>query len=192
MVDNFLAFINVYPIMNKVYRPAEDSYLLAKHVQENVRNHVLDMGTGSGIQAVTAAKKSIVKRVVAVDINPLALDKARKLATDEGVHDKIEFIESDLFENVEGKYDWIIFNAPYLPSEGFDALSWSGGTQGSEIILRFLKDAQNFLTDEASILLVYSSRTSLPEFDSNFKVDVLEEAPMFFETIYCVKIQVIK
>jgi release factor glutamine methyltransferase len=150
------------------------------------------MGTGSGIQAVTAAKKSTVKHVVAVDINPIALDNARKRAIEEGVDAKIEFVESDLFENVEGKFDWIIFNAPYLPAEGFDDLSWEGGIQGKEIILRFLEDAPNFLSRGGSILLVYSSLTSLPDFNSSLKVIVLEEAPLFFETLYCVKIQVLK
>jgi release factor glutamine methyltransferase len=178
--------------MKKVYRPAEDSYLLAKYVKKYVRNHVLDMGTGSGIQAVTAARKSTVKRVVAVDINPIALDTARRRAIEEGVNDKIEFIESDLFENVEDKFDWIIFNAPYLPSEGFNDFSWEGGKQGNEIILRFLKDAPSFLSGDGSILLVYSSITNLREFNSGLKVDVLEEVSMFFETLFCVKIKVIE
>jgi release factor glutamine methyltransferase len=192
IVVNFLTSIDVYPTMKKAYSPAEDSYLLAKYVQSYVGNHVLDMGTGSGIQAVTAAKKSSVKHVVAVDINPIALEKAKKRAIEEGVNDKIEFIESDLFDKVEGKFDWIIFNAPYLSSEGFDDLSWEGGIQGNEIILRFLEDAPNFLSKGGSILLVYSSLTNLPDFNSSLKFEVLEEVPLFFETLYCVKIQVLK
>ena len=61
--------------MGEVYRPAEDSHLLSKHVNRLVHGEVLDMGTGSGIQAITAALKQEVESVVAVDINPKALTK---------------------------------------------------------------------------------------------------------------------
>ena len=93
--------------MDEVYKPREDSYILAKHVENNVFGHVLDMGTGSGIQAVVAAKKPEVVKVVAVDLNPRALDAAKVLAVNEGVYNKIEFICSDLFENVEDRFDCV-------------------------------------------------------------------------------------
>ncbi len=71
--------------MKDVYRPAEDSYLLAKHVESTVSGNVLDMGTGSGIQAVTAAMKPEVESVLAVDINPEALREAERRAESEGI-----------------------------------------------------------------------------------------------------------
>ncbi|MCX6643403.1 MAG: class I SAM-dependent methyltransferase, partial [Candidatus Bathyarchaeota archaeon] len=77
----------------------------------------MDMGTGSGIQAVAAAKKIEVTEVTAVDINSTALEAAKRMAKKNGVSCKIRFIESNLFNSIEDKYDWIIFNAPYLPTE---------------------------------------------------------------------------
>ncbi len=56
-----------------IYEPAEDSYLLQEVVREEVHGRVLDVGTGSGIQALSAAKSSRVREVVAVDINPDAV-----------------------------------------------------------------------------------------------------------------------
>ena len=112
--------------MEDVYQPGEDSYLLARHVRRLVHGEVLDMGTGSGIQAVEAAAKPEVSRIVAVDVSPAALEAAKRRAESGGVVWKIEFIHSDLFEKVKGVFDWIVFNPPYLPSEGdADEASWA-------------------------------------------------------------------
>ena len=94
----------------KVYEPQEDSYLLQKYVLKycNKKFVVLDMCTGSGIQAITAAK--IAEKVMAVDINKEALSYAESEAKKET---NITFIHSDLFEKIPNiKFDLIIFNLP--------------------------------------------------------------------------------
>jgi release factor glutamine methyltransferase len=174
--------------MEEFYRPREDSYLLAEHVRSLVQGEVLDMGTGSGIQAVEAARKPVVSRVVAVDVNPAAVESAKTLAERRGVADKVEFVASDLFENVEGVYDWIVFNPPYLPGEGqADEASWVGGETGAETVRRFLRGAHSHLKKNGGILLVYSSQTGLTADDfDGYKVEKLGERRLFFETIFCV------
>jgi len=170
--------------MEDVYRPAEDSYMLAKHVGSLVSGHVLDMGTGSGIQAVTAALKQEVESVLAVDITPEALGEAEKRADNAGVSEKISFLLSDLFDEVNGRYNWIIFNSPYLPSEGeADEHAWAGG---AELIERFLGDAQDHLESGGSILLIYSN-LSEPDM-GGYDVDILEEMGLFFEKLFCVRL----
>jgi release factor glutamine methyltransferase len=178
--------------MEKVYEPREDSFLLSKWVEKLVQGSVLDMGTGSGIQAVTAAKNPKVTKVLAVDINPKALDATKKRAADEGISHKIELVLSDLFENVEGEFDWILYNAPYLPSEGVaNEESWTGGETGAENIIRFLEQAQAYLVNNGSILLIYSSETGLRKFHFGYEIEVLESRSLFFETIYCVKLSLL-
>jgi release factor glutamine methyltransferase len=174
----------------EVYRPAEDSYLLAKYVEKLVHGRVLDMGTGSGIQAVTAARKTEVNHVTAVDLNPNALNAAKKMALEEGVSEKIEFLLSDLYENVSCCFDWILFNTPYLPSEGdVDELSWAGGPKGSEMIKRFLNESCSFLSEEGSILMIYSSLSSMEKEDfDGYEYTILEEKSLFFEKLYCVRL----
>ena len=170
--------------MEDVYRPAEDSYLLAKHVELLVAGSVLDMGTGSGIQAVSAAMKPSVESVMAVDINPAALEEAKKRAEREGVSGKLTFVISDLFHEVNGRFDWIIFNSPYLPSEGeADERAWAGGAQ---LIERFLTEARDHLEPGGSILLIYSS-LSEPDM-RGYKVKLLEEIGQFFEKLFCVRL----
>jgi len=174
--------------MENVYRPGEDSYLLARHVRRLVHGEVLDMGTGSGIQAVEAAVKPEVSRVVAVDVSPAAVEAAKRRAESRGVVGKIEFIRSDLFENVEGVFDWIVFNPPYLPSEGdADEASWAGGETGAETVRRFLHDAHSHLKKRGSVLMVYSGHSGLDEDDfRGYIVEKLDELSLFFETLFCV------
>ena len=174
--------------MEHVYRPGEDSYLLATHVRRLVHGEVLDMGTGSGIQAVEAAAKLEVSRVVAVDVNQAALEEARRRAEIAGVVAKICFFPSDLFEDVEGVFDWIVFNPPYLPGDGdTDEASWAGGETGAETVRRFLRDARSHLKKRGSVLMIYSDYTGLTASDFNgYKVEKLDEKSLFFETLFCV------
>lgn len=172
-----------------IYRPAEDSYLLQRHVERLVEGSVLDMGTGSGIQAVAAAKKPNVRCVVAVDIDPAAVEAARGRAEEAHVSHKMCFINSDLFANVEGRFDWMVFNPPYLPSEGgVEDRTWDGGGTGRETILRFLEGAKEHLTPGGSILLIYSSEAGIEAEPYGYKLEVIEEKRLFFETLYCARL----
>ena len=180
--------------MGHVYEPAEDSLLLRRHVDDRVRGSVLDMGTGSGVQAVAAASKPEVSRVVAMDIDPGAVKAARRRATDAGVSDKIEFRVGDLFKGLEGeRFDWIVFNPPYLPSEGgADEPSWSGGRRGAEVVERFLSEAAGYLKPGGGILLVYSTLSGLDigRIEEHYSIEVLEDLPLFFEHLFCALLRV--
>lgn len=164
-----------------IYEPAEDSFLLQKYVKKYAKGKVLDLGTGSGIQALTAFKKT--KNVLAVDINPSAVEQLKK----KGIKARI----SDLFSNVKGKFDLIIFNPPYLPEDEREpqdsSTATTGGKKGYETIERFLKQAKKFLKKDGKILLVFSSLTGNIEnlfnkYGYGFKK--LEEKKLFFEKIY--------
>jgi release factor glutamine methyltransferase len=173
--------------VESVYRPSDDSYLLLKHVEELVRGSVLDMGTGSGIQAVAAALKPEVVYVLAVDISPEAVEAAKERATHAGVISKMRFQVSDLFTNVKERFDWIIFNPPYLPSEGdIEDPTWASGENGGKTIECFLEGAASHLELGGSILMIISSETGLSKGDYRYVWNVLEEKTLFFETLYCV------
>ena len=148
------------------------------------------MGTGSGFLAVEAASDPRVDRVVAVDIDLDALESARRRAGAADVVDVVEFVLGDLFEGLEGeRFDLMMFNPPYLPSEGeADEPSWSGGAKGNEVILRFLEGADAHLASGGEILMIYSSESglSLAVFDGKYSATILEELPLFFERLYCV------
>ena len=176
--------------MAGVYKPAEDTLLLLKHAKRLVAGDILEMGTGSGYIAVKLSRLPGVRRVVGADIDPKAVELARNNAIDAGIADTVRFIESDLFQNLgDSRFDWILFNPPYLPSEGdIDELSWAGGRTGGELLTRFLSEAPSHLSSGGIILAIVSSQTNL-DFDkagSQYKIEVLEEVSLFFETLSCV------
>jgi release factor glutamine methyltransferase len=147
-----------------VYEPDEDSFLLADNLDIARGARVLDMGTGTGILALTAAKKASL--VVGVDVNPKAVALAKENAKANGIKNA-EFREGDLFSAVgaEERFDVIVFNPPYLPVEEYDLLgkAWSGGRGGMEVIRRFLVDAPAHLTENGVILLLLSSLNDFDE-----------------------------
>lgn len=144
-----------------IYEPAEDSFLLQKFVKEYAKGIVLDMGTGSGIQALEAAKSKQVSKVYALDLNKQAISYDKSNIKNK----KIIFLFSDLFNvfRINKKYetlkfDTIIFNAPYLPEDPNDEdLALDGGKKGYELIQRFLRESIPFLKPKTKILLVFSS-----------------------------------
>jgi len=105
-----------------IYQPAEDSHLLQASVREYSQGRILDMGTGSGIQALTAMENPNAKEIIAIDINQEVVDKLTQLVKEKKFR-KIEAIQSDLFENVHGQFYLIIFNPPYLPQDKDDVFN---------------------------------------------------------------------
>ncbi|OUR72438.1 protein-(glutamine-N5) methyltransferase, release factor-specific [Arcobacter sp. 31_11_sub10_T18] len=88
----------------------------AKDILENIQNpKVIEIGTGSGIISVMLALLIDNIKITAIDINDKALELAQKNAIKFKVDHKIDFIKSDLFDNVsEVNYDMCISNPPYI------------------------------------------------------------------------------
>ncbi|MBT5042818.1 methyltransferase [Candidatus Woesearchaeota archaeon] len=165
-----------------MYEPREDSYLLQKLVKLETKttDKVLDMGTGSGIQAKTAYE--ITKDVKAVDINPECLNI-----------NNIKTIQSDLFNNIQESYDLIIFNPPYLPEDPNEpkdsALATTGGKEGHEIIQSFLNQAKQHLNKNGRILLLYSSLSGkIEKIAKDYNIEQLAEESHFMENLYVSKL----
>ena len=97
-----------------IYQSAEDSYLLQKYVRRFATGRVLDMGTGSGIQALTAMEVPSVREVVAADINPKAVEALKKAATETGGIITVEdhFLEGGIGEAVASA---LFSFPPHLP-----------------------------------------------------------------------------
>jgi release factor glutamine methyltransferase len=76
--------------------------------------HILDLGTGSGILAITLLSERPLATGVAVDLSPAALAVARENAL--AVADRLQLIESNWFSHVEGRFDLIVSNPPYIPA----------------------------------------------------------------------------
>jgi release factor glutamine methyltransferase len=116
-----------FAVDERVLIPRPETEHLVEKVIELARvcgrdPRILDLCTGSGNIAITLTKALTNCRIVASDISEDALDVARSNAAKNGVSDRIEFVKSDLFTNVEGLFDIIASNPPYIASSDFDTL----------------------------------------------------------------------
>ena len=177
----------------EIYSPQEDSHLLEKHVKQLCKEKsILDMGTGSGIQALTALKAGASK-VTASDINEKALMNLSKTKDF-----RLSVKKSNLFKNITGKFDIIAFNPPYLPIDPDEPessrFSTTGGERGDEIILSFLKAAPKHLKKDGFILLILSSLTPMGEIDNSLKIlglksKLLDQKKIFMESLFLYRIE---
>ena len=101
-------------INEDVLDPRGDTETLIDYVIDRPVRSVLDLGTGSGVIAISLACEWKEVHVVATDISEAALFVAQKNAKYFDVQDKIDFLKSDWFEAIEGKFDLIISNPPYI------------------------------------------------------------------------------
>lgn len=201
MENPFFAGIKL-TVPSSVYAPHEDSLLLAAAVKRFARGRVLDLGTGSGLQAIVAAKKKEVTRVVAADVNRGAIACAKSNAAENNVASKIVFVQSNLFHKVGGeKFDCIAFNPPYLPTSKGEKVrgglnkAFDGGRSGRKVMDEFIAKAKNYLLPGAIVLLVSSSLSSSGPFANGneetlrnlrgqgFRCEVVGREKFFFEEI---------
>ncbi len=177
---------------NNVYVPAEDSYMLAENLQIKKGQSVLEIGTGSGIVSMYASR--LTDRITATDINLDACRLADENFRANGI-DNIEVLFGNLFEPVKNrKFDIILFNTPYLPTEDGEVLedtinyAFDGGLNGRKVIDLFLNEVGNHLNDGGIVQLIQSSLSgneeTLEKLDSlGFVAEIAEKEHFFFEDI---------
>ena len=148
--------------------PRQDTELLVETAISMVHQRgyqgCLDLSTGSGCIAVSIAKHAQIS-VTATDISADALELAQENAALNEV--KVTFIESDLFDQIEGKFDLICCNPPYLSKEDMEhlqkevtfepALALYGGADGLDFYRRIAKDYLAHLNAGGVLLLEIGS-----------------------------------
>ena len=157
-----------------VYSPAEDTFFLedcvkhyySKEIDSKPEN-ICEMGTGTGYLAIVLKQLFPDAELVALDINPNAVALCSQNLNINNVNGLV--IESNLFSyynNVKkpDSFDLIIFNPPYLPSLSNPEadvtlidVSLDGGTNGAQVIQRFLQEVIHFLKSNGIIFLILSS-----------------------------------
>ncbi len=134
-----------------------ESLLRAVRFCESDPVRVLDMGTGSGVVAVSAKLENPDLDIAAVDISPDALHVAQVNAERFDVAESIRFMQSDLFENIEPseRFDIIASNPPYITSGEYGGLepevladpkvALVSGPKGLDIITRLVAESPDYL-----------------------------------------------
>jgi release factor glutamine methyltransferase len=142
---------------------------------------VLDVGTGSGILALYCAMRGA--HVTATDIDEKALHHTAQAAQDLQV--SLHVALSDIFSNVTGHFDLIIFNPPYLPSATTKDRTVDGGKRGEMVAAKFLDGLADHLRKDGSALLLLgtSDLESLAKLHSMFEFSTVASRRLFFEEL---------
>jgi release factor glutamine methyltransferase len=118
---------------------------------ENRKSKILDVGTGSGVIALTLAKKFPEAEIFAVDVSEDALALARENAIRLGVNGRVQLRRSNLLENLDERFDLIVANLPYIATQDRQTLSREvlrdpevalfAGTRGDELLRELIEQA---------------------------------------------------
>jgi release factor glutamine methyltransferase len=122
-----------------------------------------DIGTGSGVLAITLALERPALEIVATDISGDTLALARENAFAHGIDGRIKWLQTDLLSGVDTDFDFLVANLPYVPSAEMaklprevrhdPALALDGGADGLDVIRRFIVEAPSHLKPGAGVLL---------------------------------------
>jgi methylase of polypeptide subunit release factors len=139
-----------------------DTYRFARAIKHHLLpeprhlRRALDLGCGSGAGGVILAKNSVCHELVLTDINDAALRMARLNAEAAGVSNVIT-LHSDLFTNVDGEFDMIVANPPYLNDPLQRTYRHGGGELGSGLSVRIAQAAKDKLSPGGTLLLYTGS-----------------------------------
>jgi len=113
----------------------ETETIIAAAIAGPAAARVLDLGTGSGILAVTLLAEWPAAAGLATDLSPASLAVARENAGAHGVAGRLAFAEADWFEGVEGMFDLIVSNPPYIAADEMAGLQREVREHDPEIAL---------------------------------------------------------
>lgn len=160
-----------FKVDENVLIPRQDTEMLVEKaiecIDKNSLTSIMDLGTGSGCIPVSLCHYCDNITACAVDISKEALRIAQLNANINAVNNRIDFIESNLFENIDSKYennvDLIISNPPYIPKEAINNLmvevkdyeplgALDGGNDGLDFYRKISKQAVRYLKPRGYIL----------------------------------------
>ncbi len=157
-----------FSVTPDVLIPRQDTEILVEEALTRIQKpqKILDVCTGSGcillsILHYAKQEKNISLAGMGVDISEKALDVAKKNAESLGI--EVAFLQSDLFEKVDGKWDMIVSNPPYIRTEVIHTLQeevrlhdpWialDGKEDGLYFYKSIIKEAGKYLKDEGTLL----------------------------------------
>ncbi len=153
-----------------VPRP-ETEQLCELVLKEPAATRVLDVGTGSGVIALTLAASMPDAQVEAVDVSEDALALARENARRFSLAERVRFSRSDLLAGVEGEFDLIVANLPYIDRAAIPTLSrevqrdplsaLDGGAGGLELLHRFIAEVPRHLRGRLALEIGHDQAEAL-------------------------------
>ena len=178
-------------VPKNVYSPREDTFLMLESIAKISvgGKQVLDIGTGSGILGLFCASRGA--HVTVTDVDQSALEYAQKTARVLAL--SLQTVLSDVFSNVQGKFDLVTFNPPYLPSSTVEDKTVDGGRGGIALSKRFLGGLAEHLNCDGTALLLIStlndSASLISEANPEFQYEVMAKRQLFFEELQVLSVR---
>jgi len=194
-ITNKQEFMGIeFYVDENVLIPQPDTEILVEEVinicrKEN-KSKILDLCTGSGAIGISISKNINNSCVYLSDISIDALKVAKRNCDSILGKNKIEVIKSDLFDNIEGKFDIIVSNPPYIKSKVIKTLdkevqnepllALDGGEDGLDIYRRIIDEAYKYLNEDGYLSLEIG-------YDQKDQVIELINKSRMYENVYCKK-----
>ena len=181
-IDQILHAIQDIP--DQTYAPNDDSFLIID-VLSNLPlrdKKVLDIGTGSGILGLFCALNGA--HVTVTDVDDIILENVSAAASELGL--EIKTTKSNMFLTIDGQYDIILFNPPYLPSKGVEDSTIDGGVHGRMFIDQFFQGLATHLKHDGLALLLVSSLNDphiIIQKHPEYSITVAARRALFFEEL---------
>lgn len=179
-----------YIVNENVLIPRADTEILVETAIEYIYRYnlksMLDLCSGSGCIGISTLNNSSIESCVFVDISKEVLNVTNQNIIHNKVSKKVLTINSNLFENVNDKFDLILSNPPYIPTKEIASLNndvqnephlaLDGGEDGLDIYRRILNEASKYLNDGGYLILEigYNQLDDLIELIKNSDLDFIE------------------
>ena len=183
-ITNYQYFFgNKFYVDENVLIPQPDTEVLVEKAIEIIKNEniktVLDLCTGSGAIAISIKKQISEIDMYASDISEGALSIAKKNSESLLKEGKISFIKSDMFKNIDRKFDMIISNPPYIKTDIIKALdkqvqneprnALDGGKDGLSFYRAIKSNVNNYLNNVLLLEIGYDQKNEVLNIFENGK-----------------------
>ena len=168
---------------SNTYQPAEDTFFLADHIEDEKGKTALDIGTGTGFLAKILSGSFDL--VIGTDLN---INSLRQQAAP--IRNRICCNAADVFSK---KFDLIICNLPYLATDEIIDIATDGGTEGFEIPAQIIKSALPCLNKSGKFIFVTSSLSNYQKLidmvdSEGFRAKILARKKLFFEELILIQV----
>jgi len=169
-------------IEHELYEPAEDTFFISKYLIDEYGQNALDIGTGSGYLAKILS--SNFNKVVTTDIDFKSL-KSQKSK----IENRICCYGAN---SIQCKFDLIVCNMPYLPSDEVLDCTVDGGKEGIEVPLKIIRTVSDRLDKNGRFLFLISSLANYLKLinktkNLGFNVRIVARKKLFFEELLLIE-----
>lgn len=194
-ITNHQEFMKLHFYVDEnVLIPQPDTEILVEEVvsicKQNKKYNILDLCTGSGAIGISLSKHIEDSEITMLDISSKALEIAKKNAIKNNVIERCKFIQSDMFKNINNKFEIIVSNPPYIKTklikvldkevQNEPMLALDGGEDGLDFYRTIAEVAWKYLKDEGILALEIG-------YDQKENVIKILEEQNKYKDIYCKK-----